>query len=164
MAHPVSLGELAHVYSLFTWTVTLQAIERGQGGACNILVTQPRRISAVGMATRVAQERAERVGDVVGYSVRLDSRRSAHTRLLFCTTGCRTNPAVLLHSVRSLCSQNGVFRSQRAGHSRLKSVGLTGMKVLKPCQICWRRRYIRGLQAFSPLDSCARCGAAEAAE
>ena len=67
-----------------------QAIESGQGGACNVLVTQPRRISAVGVATRVAQERAEQVGGVVGYSVRLDSRRSARTRLLFCTTGEQT--------------------------------------------------------------------------
>ena len=55
-----------------------------------MLVTQPRRISAVGVATRVAQERAEQVGGVVGYSVRLDSRRSARTRLLFCTTGGET--------------------------------------------------------------------------
>ena len=55
-----------------------------------MLVTQPRRISAVGVAARVAQERAEQVGDVVGYSVRLDSRRSARTRLLFCTTGVQT--------------------------------------------------------------------------
>lgn len=64
------------------------AIARGQGGCCNIICTQPRRISAVGLATRVAQERGERVGDTVGYSVRLDSKQSAvKTRLLFCTTG-----------------------------------------------------------------------------
>lgn len=72
----------------------MQAIERGQGGACNILVTQPRRISAVGVATRVAQEREEPVGDVIGYSVRMESRRSAHTRLLFCTTGALVKPPV----------------------------------------------------------------------
>ena len=33
------------------------------------------------------QERGESVGNVVGYSVRLDTRASARTRLLFCTTG-----------------------------------------------------------------------------
>ncbi|CAL8471800.1 g11342 [Coccomyxa elongata] len=64
-----------------------QAVEEGWGGACNIVVTQPRRISAVGVATRVAAERGEPLGDVVGYSVRLDSRTSRRTRLLFCTTG-----------------------------------------------------------------------------
>ncbi|KAK9809193.1 hypothetical protein WJX72_011126 [[Myrmecia] bisecta] len=64
-----------------------EAVAAGQGGHCNIICTQPRRISAVGLASRVAQERGERVGDVVGYSVRLDSKTSARTRLLFCTTG-----------------------------------------------------------------------------
>jgi ATP-dependent RNA helicase DHX57 len=64
-----------------------QAVERGQGGACSILVTQPRRISAVGVAARVAAERGEALGGVVGYSVRLDARASRRTRLLFCTTG-----------------------------------------------------------------------------
>ena len=64
-----------------------EAIEKSCGGECNIICTQPRRISAIGLATRVAQERAESVGSTVGYSVRLDSKQSRQTRLLFCTTG-----------------------------------------------------------------------------
>ena len=36
---------------------------------CHIICTQPRRISAVGVAGRVAQEREEKVGGVVGYQV-----------------------------------------------------------------------------------------------
>jgi ATP-dependent RNA helicase DHX57 len=59
----------------------------GTGGECTILVTQPRRISAIGLAERVAAERCEPCGGVVGYSVRLESKRCAATRLLFCTTG-----------------------------------------------------------------------------
>lgn len=39
-----------------------QAIAGGSGAACNIICTQPRRISAVGLATRVAAERGEQVG------------------------------------------------------------------------------------------------------
>lgn len=35
----------------------------------------------------MASERAEKVGGTVGYSIRLECRRSARTRLLFCTTG-----------------------------------------------------------------------------
>jgi HrpA-like RNA helicase len=31
------------------------AVAQGRGGACNIVCTQPRRISAVGLAHRVAQ-------------------------------------------------------------------------------------------------------------
>ncbi len=38
-------------------------------------------------ADRVASERAENVGHCVGYQIRLEQCRSAHTRLLFCTTG-----------------------------------------------------------------------------
>lgn len=54
---------------------------------CNIICTQPRRISAVSVATRVANERGEQVGDTVGYAVRLDQKRSHFTRLQYCTTG-----------------------------------------------------------------------------
>lgn len=49
--------------------------------------TQPRRISAIGVAERVAAERVERIGNVVGYQIRLESKMSSSTRLLFCTTG-----------------------------------------------------------------------------
>ncbi len=36
-----------------------QAIEAGSGSECNIVVTQPRRVSAIGVASRVAVERGE---------------------------------------------------------------------------------------------------------
>ncbi|KAM7252349.1 hypothetical protein ACFE04_024232 [Oxalis oulophora] len=66
-------------------------IESGQGGHCNIICTQPRRIAAISVAERVADERCEpspgSVGSLVGYQVRLDSARSERTKLLFCTTG-----------------------------------------------------------------------------
>lgn len=58
---------------------------------------QPRRISAVGLAGRVAAERGEGVGATVGYSVRLDSKQSARTRLLFCTTGAGGVAGACLH-------------------------------------------------------------------
>ena len=38
-------------------------IENGRGSVTNILVTQPRRISAVSVATRVAEERGEIIGE-----------------------------------------------------------------------------------------------------
>jgi ATP-dependent RNA helicase DHX57 len=62
-------------------------IQKGQGGACEIICTQPRRIAAIGVATRVAEERCEQVSDVVGYQIRMEAKRSTLTRLLFCTTG-----------------------------------------------------------------------------
>lgn len=61
--------------------------EAGRGASCNIICTQPRRISAVSVAERVAAERGEDIGESVGYQVRLEGKRGRQTKLLFCTTG-----------------------------------------------------------------------------
>ncbi|XP_054656138.1 putative ATP-dependent RNA helicase DHX57 isoform X1 [Dunckerocampus dactyliophorus] len=53
----------------------------------NIICTQPRRICAISVAQRVSQERAESLGNSVGYQIRLESVRTSATRLLYCTTG-----------------------------------------------------------------------------
>ncbi|XP_015900441.3 DExH-box ATP-dependent RNA helicase DExH1 isoform X2 [Ziziphus jujuba] len=58
-----------------------------RGADCNIICTQPRRISAISVAARISSERGESLGETVGYQIRLESKRSAQTRLLFCTTG-----------------------------------------------------------------------------
>lgn len=52
-----------------------------------IICTQPRRISAIGVAERVADERLEKIGGLVGYQIRLENKISSKTRLTFCTTG-----------------------------------------------------------------------------
>lgn len=62
-------------------------IEALKGSKCSIITTQPRRISAVSVAERVAKERGEPIGSTTGYHIRLESRQSAQTRLLFCTVG-----------------------------------------------------------------------------
>ncbi len=62
-------------------------IENSKGSEVNILVTQPRRISAISLCERVAAERCEEVGQTVGYSIRLDSCISGATALTFVTTG-----------------------------------------------------------------------------
>ena len=62
-------------------------LSSGRGGHANIVCTQPRRIAAVGVAERVAEERGEPIGRSVGYVIRGESKRSAASRLLFCTTG-----------------------------------------------------------------------------
>lgn len=53
----------------------------------NIICTQPRRLSAIGVAERVADERCEKIGKTVGYQIRLENKISDATRLTFCTTG-----------------------------------------------------------------------------
>lgn len=57
----------------------------GQGSKTSILVTQPRRISAISVAARVAAERLE--DGSVGYAIRGESKQEQRTKLLFCTTG-----------------------------------------------------------------------------
>ncbi|KAG0369552.1 P-loop containing nucleoside triphosphate hydrolase protein [Gamsiella multidivaricata] len=63
-------------------------IKNRQGGVCNIICTQPRRIAAISVAQRVAVERGERVGQSVGYQVRFDSQPpTSGGSILYCTTG-----------------------------------------------------------------------------
>ena len=52
-----------------------------------IAVTQPRRIAAISLATRVADELGTSLGQVVGYSIRFDEKVSGKTRLKFLTDG-----------------------------------------------------------------------------
>ena len=64
------------------------ALLHGRGDTVNILCTQPRRVAATSVAERVAEEMCERsVGQMVGYQIRMEAKRSSHTKLLFCTTG-----------------------------------------------------------------------------
>ncbi|XP_068333429.1 DExH-box ATP-dependent RNA helicase DExH5, mitochondrial-like isoform X2 [Pyrus communis] len=62
-------------------------IEAVRGAVCSIICTQPRRISAMSVSERVASERGEKLGDSVGYKVRLEGMKGRDTHLLFCTTG-----------------------------------------------------------------------------
>lgn len=63
-------------------------IQRCFGEQVNIICTQPRRISALGLADRVADERCGRVGDEVGYAIRGESKQKAGvTKISFVTTG-----------------------------------------------------------------------------
>ena len=54
---------------------------------CRVLATQPRRISAVSVADRVAKERGGRVGDSVASKVRFEDSVTPTSRVVFCTVG-----------------------------------------------------------------------------
>lgn len=62
-------------------------IQSGRGYSANIWVTQPRRISAIGVSERIASERGEKVGQTCGYSIKLEKKCSKKTRITLCTTG-----------------------------------------------------------------------------
>ena len=63
-------------------------IHRKLGAAVNIICTQPRRISALGLADRVSDERCGTVGNEVGYAIRGESKQKpGTTKITFVTTG-----------------------------------------------------------------------------
>lgn len=77
-------------YLSLTWLTVPQfvldeLILAQQGSRVSIIVTQPRRLSAIGVAARVAAERLE--DGSVGYAIRGESKQSPQTKILFCTTG-----------------------------------------------------------------------------
>lgn len=52
-----------------------------------IAVTQPRRIAAVSVAWRIAEETAATLGREVGYAIRFDDQSGPDTRIRLCTDG-----------------------------------------------------------------------------
>ena len=89
-------------------------IKRGLGGAANIICTQPRRISALGLADRVSDERCASVGDEVGYVIRGESKaKRGVTKITFVTTG------VLLRRIQSGGDTEGNIASSLADVSHV---------------------------------------------
>lgn len=89
-------------------------IQRGLGGAANIICTQPRRISALGLADRVSDERCAIVGDEVGYVIRGESKaKPGSTKITFVTTG------VLLRRIQSGGDADGNVASSLADVSHV---------------------------------------------
>jgi ATP-dependent RNA helicase DHX57 len=75
---------------LLTYTIVPQfildsLIASNQGASASIIVTQPRRVAATSVATRVSSERLD--DGSVGYAIRGESKQTKFTKLLFCTTG-----------------------------------------------------------------------------
>lgn len=63
-------------------------VTEGRGARCNVIITQPRRISAVSVAQRVGHELGPSLRRNVGFQVRLESKPPARGgALLFCTVG-----------------------------------------------------------------------------
>ncbi|KAL8708394.1 MAG: hypothetical protein Q9220_006684 [cf. Caloplaca sp. 1 TL-2023] len=63
------------------------------GRVCKVYCTEPRRISAISLARRVCEELGEHRNDLgtlrslVGYAIRLESRLTSETKLVYATTG-----------------------------------------------------------------------------
>ncbi len=62
-------------------------LDHGLAGDGEIVVLQPRRLATRMLAARVAQERGVRLGEEVGYQIRLDKVCGRKTRIRFVTEG-----------------------------------------------------------------------------
>lgn len=65
-------------------------LDAGLAGAGEVVVLEPRRLAARLSARRVAEERGERPGDTVGYTVRFEEVGGPRTRLRYVTEGVLT--------------------------------------------------------------------------
>ncbi len=93
-ARPVSLV-LGETGSGKTTQLPQYLTEDPRGAGC-VCVTQPRRVAAVTVATRIARERGEEVGkQSVGYSVRFDERCAKDARIRVVTDGMLLREAMI---------------------------------------------------------------------
>ncbi|KAI0770462.1 P-loop containing nucleoside triphosphate hydrolase protein [Fomes fomentarius] len=70
-----------------TTQVPQYLLESGFATSGMIAVTQPRKVAATSLASRVAAEQQTSVGRTVGYSVRFDEASSSETRIKYLTDG-----------------------------------------------------------------------------
>ncbi|XP_040192665.1 ATP-dependent RNA helicase DHX33 [Rana temporaria] len=64
----------------------------GRGGIIGI--TQPRRVAAISLATRVAEERKAELGKLVGFTIRFEDVTSEETKVKFLTDGMLLREAI----------------------------------------------------------------------
>lgn len=93
-----------------------------KGNRC-IVCTQPRRMAAITVAARVADEFGCALGEEVGYAVRFDSKCSSRTVIKYCTDG------LLLRETMSdpLLSKYGVILVDEAHERSLQSDLMLGL-------------------------------------
>ncbi|EDW57876.1 ATP-dependent RNA helicase DHX33 [Drosophila virilis] len=69
-------------------------LQAGYANSGIIGITQPRRVAAITIAKRVAQELASTVGDTVGYTVRFEDTTTERTRIRYLTDGILLREAI----------------------------------------------------------------------
>ena len=95
-----------------------------------ICCTQPRRVSTVSIAKRVAQEMKDEIGNITGYAIRFDSKLSVETRIKFMTDGMLLSELM----IDPLLSQYSVLILDEA-HERSINIDLLLGLILKILRI-----------------------------
>ncbi|EEQ86876.1 hypothetical protein RJZ56_002484 [Blastomyces dermatitidis] len=143
---PIARHRQSLLYLIETYPVTVVVGQTGSGkttqlpqfldqaGWCSdgkiIAVTQPRRVAATTVATRVAEEMRCKVGEDVGYSIRFEDVTSSSTRIKFLTDGLLLREAL----VDPLLSRYSVIMVDEAHERSISTDVLLGVlkKIRKP--------------------------------
>lgn len=77
----------------------LDELNKNDDFVSNIVCTQPRRISTIGLSDRISDERCDASGNETGYIIRGENKTNINTRISFVTTG------ILLRMIQGLVSK-----------------------------------------------------------
>ncbi|CAI2319234.1 unnamed protein product [Caenorhabditis sp. 36 PRJEB53466] len=140
---PIDIVEQQLMYELATQQTLIIIGETGSGKSTQvpqlcvraglaengaIAVTEPRRVAAVSLATRVALEMGTNIAGKVGYHVRFENATSQHTKIEYMTDGIVLRKAL----IRPLLEQYSTVIIDEAHERSLHSDVL--MCILKKCQ------------------------------
>ncbi|KAJ5995738.1 ATP-dependent RNA helicase DHX35 [Penicillium waksmanii] len=136
---PIARHRESLLYLVENYSVTIVVGQTGSGkttqlpqyldqaGWCKdskvIAVTQPRRVAATTVATRVAEEMGGKIGEAVGYSIRFEDTTSESTRIKFLTDGMLLREAL----VDPLLSRYSVIMVDEAHERSLSTDVLLGI-------------------------------------
>ncbi|TLD39738.1 ATP dependent RNA helicase [Venturia nashicola] len=136
---PIARHRDALLYLVETYPVVIVVGQTGSGkttqipqfldqaGWCQngkvVAVTQPRRVAATTVATRVAEEMRVQLGQEVGYSIRFEDATSETTRIKFLTDGLLLREAL----VDPLLSRYSIIMVDEAHERSLSSDVLLGL-------------------------------------
>ncbi|GAA6218429.1 putative ATP-dependent RNA helicase DHX33 [Lates japonicus] len=102
-AKPQLLNQLRQLHSAIligetgsgkTTQIPQYLYEAGIGRQGIIAITQPRRVAAISLAGRVAEEKRTQLGKLVGYTVRFEDVTSSETKMKFMTDGMLLREAI----------------------------------------------------------------------